>query len=594
LPEATEKLAQARAAQADGAAAFRQGQYAQARTRFEEAHGLFAGALAQDAPEALDALSDVGAACAAIGAHAASRAAHETVLAARRRILGPTHPSLGTSLHNLGTVLRAQDELATAEACHRESLHIWQAALGAAHPVLAKSLGALGQIAQARGDAPAALRYARQSLALRRQNLTETDPQMAVAFDDLARAHSLAGDDASAMAAWLSALDVLRRHFGADTPRAAPVLNNLGIASRSLGELAAARDWFAAAVAAAPELAIARHNLAACLSRLGDRAAAKAQRELALAQQSVFVQKATRLEKARVLIPSVSDDGNVPLEHLLPGGNFTRIWWFPGEGGPAALPGFDVVFNGVGDPDMAGAAGAALQSFLRGCERPVLNRPERIALTRRDLLPKALAGIEGLATPSVCRLERGQDARQHLAQAGVAAPFLLRPVGSHGGEGLRLIEVSDGQDFSKSHAWYLSSFIDFRSADGFFRKYRMAFVDRRPFPYHLAISRDWLVHYFSADMHAHEWKLAEEAAFLADPRHVLGATAYDAIVSAGARLDLDFCGIDFTVLRDGRALVFEANATMLIHPERIDGTLAFKNPYIHQIIEALGYLILKT
>jgi tetratricopeptide (TPR) repeat protein len=586
------KLTRAHAAKADGTAKFRQGQYAQARARFEDAHGLLAKALGPDAPETLEALSDAAAACAALGEHAAARAAHGVVLAARRRTLGAADPSIGTSLHNLGTVFRAQGELAAAEAHHRESLLIWQTSLGATHPVLAKSLGALAQIAQARGDARTALLYAEQSLAIRRQNHAATDPQLAAAFDDLARAHSLAGDDVSASAAWRSALDVLRQNFGTDTPRAAPVLNNLGVASRSLGELEAARDWFAAAVAAAPELAIARHHLAACLSRLGEHAAAKAQRRLALAQQSVFVQQATRVERARVLIPSVSDDGNVPLEHLLPGADFTRIWWFLGEGQPPALPAFDVVFNGVGDPDRAGGGEAALQAFLRSCAQPVLNRPDRIALTRRDRLPNVLGGIEGLATPPACRVEHGQDAALCAMQAGVTAPFLLRPAGSHGGAGLRLMDAFEGLDFSASAAWYLSSFVDFRSADGFYRKYRMAFVDRRPFPYHLAISRDWLVHYFSADMPAHGWKLAEEAAFLSDPRRTLGATAYNAIVSVGSRLDLDFCGIDFTVLHDGRALVFEANATMLIHPERKDGPLAFKNTFIRQITEALDFLVL--
>ena len=591
MAQVSAKLTRARAAQAEGAAQFRQGQYAQAVARFEEAHALFAESLGQDSQETLEARSDAGAAYAANGELAAARAAHEAVLAARRRTLGHAHPSVGTSLHNLGTVLRSQAALAAAEACHREGLRIWQRALGEAHPLLAKSLSALGQIALARGDAAACIQYAQESLSIRRKNLAETDPQMAAAFDDLARAHSLAGDEASAIAAWRAALDVLQRHFGADTPRAAPVLNNLGVASRSLGEWEAARAWFAAAVAAAPQLAAARHNLATCLSRLGERDAAEAQRALALAGQSVFVQPATRSARARVLIPAVSDDGNVPLEHLLPGTDFTRIWWFPGDGRAAALPAFDVVFNGVGEPDMEGSAGAPLRAFLRGCEKPVLNRPERIALTRRDRLPAHLAGIEGLATPPVCRLASGQDAAARIAQAGVTPPFLLRPAGSHGGEGLRLIEAFDAPDFTTVPFWYLSSYAEFRAADGFYRKYRMAYVGGRVFPYHLAISQDWLVHYHSADMRAHGWKLAEEAAFLADPRKALGAIAYDAIALAGSRLALDFCGIDFTVLPDGRALVFEANATMLIHPERQNGPLAFKNPYVQNIITALGNLV---
>ena len=185
-------------------------------------------------------------------------------------------------------------------------------------------------------------------------------------------------------------------------------------------------------------------------------------------------------------------------------------------------------------------------------------------------------GIDGLVVPPVHRCAFGQA----ILRGCVTAPFLLRPSGSHGGAGLRRIESWDSFDEPAAcdAAWYVSPFVDSRGADGFYRKYRMAFVDRRPFAYHLAISRDWLVHYFSADMQAHAWKLAEEAAFLADPRSALGPRAYDAIEAVGNRLDLDFCGIDFTLLPDGRALVFEANATMLIHPESDTGNLTWQEP----------------
>jgi hypothetical protein len=40
------------------------------------------------------------------------------------------------------------------------------------------------------------------------------------------------------------------------------------------------------------------------------------------------------------------------------------------------------------------------------------------------------------------------------------------------------------------------------------------------------------------------------------------------------------------VLPDGRALLFEANATMSVHPEPPDSALAHKNPFIDRILEA--------
>ena len=577
----------AHALQAQGTEKFRAGLPAQARGRFEQARRIFADHLGTDAPQTLEALSDFGAASAALGEHEAALMAHAAVLEARRRLLGPTDQRLGTSLHNLGVALRAQGRLAEAQACHLEGLAIWRSTLGEAHPILGKSFGALGMIARARGDAPAALHFAQQALAL----LPDADPQRAVAYDDLAGAFMLAGDERAALQAWDAALAVLRGRFGADTPRAGPVLTNMGIASRALDDLQGARGWFEAALSVAPGLSMARHHLAACLARLGEAEAARAQRERALVQQSVFVQKATGTERCRVLIPSVSDDGNVPLEHILPERDFTRIWWFPGQAEAGALPAFDVVFNGIGDADMEGAAAPALRDFIAGCAVKTFNPPGRIARTRRDVLPETLACIAGLVVPPVRRLGAGP-----VRFADMQVPALLRPIGSHGGVGLRRIDSWEGFDvqaLSSAASWYVSPYVESRGTDGFYRKYRMVFVDRVPYAYHLAISHDWLVHYYTADMEAHAWKLAEEAAFLADPRAALGARAHDAVIAVGLSLDLDFCGIDFTILPDGRALVFEANATMLVHPESDTGKLAFKNPAVQKITKAVTHLVLE-
>ena len=78
----------------------------------------------------------------------------------------------------------------------------------------------------------------------------------------------------------------------------------------------------------------------------------------------------------------------------------------------------------------------------------------------------------------------------------------------------------------------------------------------------------------------------EELAFLRDPAAAIGARAMTAVTAIGERLDLDYAGVDFSVMPDGRVLVFEANATMLTHLEPEDGPFAAKNPYVRRIIEA--------
>jgi glutathione synthase/RimK-type ligase-like ATP-grasp enzyme len=218
-------------------------------------------------------------------------------------------------------------------------------------------------------------------------------------------------------------------------------------------------------------------------------------------------------------------------------------------------------------------------------------------ITRRDRLAEALAGIDGLHIPRVYRFAAnaaGAELRRQIADAGLAPPLLLRPPGSHGGEGVIRIDDSAGLGADASQVaagWYATEFANCAAADGFIRKYRIAFVGGEAFPYHLAISAHWMVHYRSADMPGHAWKLAEEAAFLDDWARVLGDRAAGAIAAVGRRLALDFCGIDFGVAPDGLPVLFEANATMLIHPEDAAGPLAFKNPAVQRIVDAMQALL---
>ena len=142
-----------------------------------------------------------------------------------------------------------------------------------------------------------------------------------------------------------------------------------------------------------------------------------------------------------------------------------------------------------------------------------------------------------------------------------------------------------------SSDFYATEFFDYRSPDGFYRKYRMFFVDRRPYPYHLAISDRWLVHYDRSRTAEHPERLAEERRFLDDPEHALGKEAYETIRAVGQRLDLEFAGIDFSLTPEGAVLLFEANATMLVHTERPDSPLAHKNASTERILQAFWTML---
>jgi hypothetical protein len=373
----------------------------------------------------------------------------------------------------------------------------------------------------------------------------------------------------------------------------------LGSVYCSQGDLKRGRAHAEQALALDPGVLTAHQNLARIAARQGREAEAKQHRDLAYAVRNYVVADAPRPVQ-RVLVIATTDLGNTPDRYLLPADRYTRIFWFAEYASASqmrALPGFDVVFNGIGDADETGRTQANVARFLATCRRPVFNPPDKVARTFRHLAPALFAGIDGLVVPRAARLAADTLAELGLAaaarDAGVNAPLIARPVGSHGGEGVQLATAASigGVQIAPGRDHYVTAFHDARGGDGLYRKYRMIFVDRRPYPYHLAIGPQWMVHYETSGTAQHPERLDEERRFLDDPEAALGERAMDAICAVGERIDLDFAGIDFSLLPDGRALLFEANATMLVHPEDPDGALAHKNPHIETILAAFRAML---
>jgi Flp pilus assembly protein TadD len=369
-------------------------------------------------------------------------------------------------------------------------------------------------------------------------------------------------------------------------PDSTKAMVNLAVAYSSRHETQNAKIWLEKALAIDPQQVGANRAMASILFRTGSGDEAKPYHERASRRPPVYVEYAAN-PKRTVLLLWTKRSGNVPtMELLFPGSVNTRVNWViesAHDEESADLPDYDLAFNAMGDPDLIGDSSGPLSRFAEKCSQPLLNRPDKVALTARDKLPTLLSGVDDIVVPTVWRFASGTD---WTASVAGQLPLLVRPIDSHGGKGLvlaRTVTELEQCRASQSGPVYVSRFVDFRSPDSWFRKYRMIFVDRKPYPYHLAISQNWMVHYANADMEAHPWKLEEEKIFLRDPEAVLGTRGMAAMRTIGSRIDLEYAGIDFSILPDNRVLVFEANPTMLVHPESISGPLEHKNVYVFQI-----------
>jgi hypothetical protein len=176
-------------------------------------------------------------------------------------------------------------------------------------------------------------------------------------------------------------------------------------------------------------------------------------------------------------------------------------------------------------------------------------------------------------------------------------PLLLRAPGFHTGQHFARIEQRE--DLAQAIAALPGDELlaiqplDARGPDGLARKHRVMFIDGAPYPMHLAVSRDWKVHYFSSDMAGSAAHRAEEAAFLADMPRALGARAMAALRSIGAAMDLDYAGVDFALAPDGRLILFEANAGMVIQPPGPEAIWDYRRAPIDRALTATKDMLLR-
>jgi hypothetical protein len=99
------------------------------------------------------------------------------------------------------------------------------------------------------------------------------------------------------------------------------------------------------------------------------------------------------------------------------------------------------------------------------------------------------------------------------------------------------------------------------------------------------------VHYFTSAMPEHAYLRAEEQAFLENMPEALGAKAMLALEAIQTTLGLDFAGVDFALGPDGAIMLFEANATMIIHPPDSRAMWDYRRPAINAALQAAKQML---
>lgn len=270
---------------------------------------------------------------------------------------------------------------------------------------------------------------------------------------------------------------------------------------------------------------------------------------------------------------------------------------------PANLPDHDVLFVAVAQSDQNMPLLKQIDAATASWPRPVLNRPDRIALMSRNeacALLKSAPGVEMPITVRIARqlLEQIADGQLPLTDilADGAFPIIIRPVDSHAGKDLDKIEdaaalVNYLQSMPNSE-FYISRFVDYRGQDCLFRKYRIVLIDGKPFVCHVGISTHWMIHYLNAGMTESSDKRAEEERFMLDFDSDFASKHAEAFRAINERVGLDYLGIDCGETADGKLLIFEIDSCMIIHAIDPVDVFPYKQPQMNKVFSAFRQMLL--
>ncbi len=294
---------------------------------------------------------------------------------------------------------------------------------------------------------------------------------------------------------------------------------------------------------------------------------------------------------------------NTPIDFILHDPRIRMDWLYIDQQLPDQLPEHDVLFIAIGESMRARPLLTRLAQQLQGWPQPVINRPARIPPLSRHELPGLLSGIEGIVVPATQLVERvalesGWPNATFCSQANptAASSWILRPTDTHGGHGLQRIESPDDltralNDSTAGH-FHVAPFIDYRSADGLYRKCRLALCNGQAFVGHLAISDHWMVHYKNANMLDHPERRQEEQHFMQLFSTGFASRHAHALRKIAERTELDYVVIDCAELPDGRLLIFEMDNRGFMHAIDPPEWYAWKPQVMQPLFDAFTNMLL--
>lgn len=339
-------------------------------------------------------------------------------------------------------------------------------------------------------------------------------------------------------------------------------------------------------------------DLATILQSRGGLLAAEG---LGLQRQAALVQPDYRVTHGKASGPRIlafvtpgDFMANTPIDFLLSGSDAVLLLHYvDAETRTLELPDHDVAFMAIGESQENAPVLANMARLLANFPGPIFNNaPALIASLTRDRVSALLASEPSIFAPRTHRLKRA-DIEAIAAGTRLATPtfpLVLRPAGTHAGQGMK--RITDRQELSlwlsenPAAEAYAVPFIDYRGADGLYSKQRVVLIKGKPFASHMALSTHWMVHYLNADMAEYPDRRDAEARWMADFDRTFALRHARAFAALHRIFGLDYFGIDCAELPDGRLLVFEVDVAMIVHDMDEEAVYPYKKPAMQKLFAA--------
>lgn len=304
------------------------------------------------------------------------------------------------------------------------------------------------------------------------------------------------------------------------------------------------------------------------------------------------------------LVTSGKINANTPVEFLVQNSDVTLYLVYVDPSRPLPpIPEHDVAMVMVSDCEEGRIVLKYLESIIAMWPRPVINAPANVPKVGRELLYGELVGIKNLNIPSTTRCSRarllGLNSIDEIETNTdeLAFPIIIRPVDSHAGFGLHKIdgiqELAQYVQDRPELEFYISRFVEYKNADGLYRKFRVIVIDGKAYPCHLAISTHWMIHYVNAGMVDDAVKRSEEQKWMDAFETEFCKRHANAIAAIAQTLGLEYFGIDCAETETGDLLIFEACTSLVVHDMDPPAMFPYKSHHMQLLFAAFRSLLNK-